>query len=56
MGRVLWRRPASRGLRGLAVTMPHKVVVAESVDSLDPPRHALRSVNTVVFSDGGTRD
>lgn len=44
-----------RGLRGLAVTMPHKVVVAESVDSLDPAAAALRSVNTVVFSDGASR-
>ncbi len=43
-----------RGLRGLAVTMPHKVVVAESVDSLDPAAAALRSVNTVVFSDGAS--
>ncbi len=41
-----------RGLRGLAVTMPHKVVVAETVDSLDPAASALRSVNTVVFADG----
>jgi len=44
-----------RGLRGLAVTMPHKVVVAESVDSLDLAAAALRSVNTVVFSDGASR-
>lgn len=41
-----------QGLRGLAVTMPHKVVVAETVDSLDPAASALRSVNTVVFADG----
>lgn len=44
----------ARGLRGLAVTMPHKVVVAETVDSLDPAAAALRSVNTVVFSDAGS--
>jgi len=39
----------SRGLRGLAVTMPHKVVVAESVDRLHVSAAALRSVNTVVL-------
>jgi shikimate dehydrogenase len=36
------------GLGGLSVTMPHKEMVADAVDSLDPAAAALRSVNTVV--------
>ena len=36
------------GLGGLSVTMPHKELVAASVDRLDPAATALRSVNTVV--------
>jgi shikimate dehydrogenase len=36
------------GLGGLSVTMPHKELVAASVDRLDPAAAALRSVNTVV--------
>ena len=36
------------GLGGLSVTMPHKEVVAQEVDSLDPAAASLHSVNTVV--------
>ena len=35
-------------LAGMSVTMPHKEIVAASVDELDPAAAALRSVNTVV--------
>jgi shikimate dehydrogenase len=35
-------------LAGLSVTMPHKEIVARSVDELDPAAEALHSVNTVV--------
>lgn len=43
------------GIRGLAVTMPHKEDVAAAVDRLAPSAAALRSVNTVVLdADGGT--
>lgn len=40
---------------GLAVTMPHKEVVATLVDEIDPSASALDSVNTVVLrGDGST--
>jgi shikimate dehydrogenase len=42
------------GLRGLAVTMPHKTDVAAAVDIVDPAARALGSVNTVVLRDDGT--
>ena len=42
------------GLRGLAVTMPHKSDVAAAVDAIDPAAAALGSVNTVVLRDDGT--
>ena len=42
------------GLRGLAVTMPHKSDVAAAVDVVDPAAAALGSVNTVVLRDDGT--
>ena len=42
------------GLRGLAVTMPHKSDVAAAVDVVDPAAEALGSVNTVVLRDDGT--
>lgn len=45
---------ATLGIRGLAVTMPHKGDVAAAVDELDPPAAALRSVNTVVLRDDGS--
>jgi shikimate dehydrogenase len=41
------------GLGGLSVTMPHKELVAASVDRLDPAAASLRSVNTVVPDAGG---
>lgn len=41
------------GLAGVAVTMPHKQVVARSVDILDPAAEALESVNTIVVGEGG---
>jgi shikimate dehydrogenase len=42
------------GIRGLAVTMPHKEAVAAAVDEVDPAAGALRSVNTVVLRPDGT--
>ena len=42
------------GLRGLAVTMPHKSDVAAAVDAIDPAAAALGSVNTVVLRDDGS--
>jgi shikimate dehydrogenase len=42
------------GLRGMAVTMPHKADVAAAVDMVDPAAEALGSVNTVVLRDDGT--
>ena len=42
------------GLRGLAVTMPHKSDVAAAVDEVDPAAAVLGSVNTVVLRDDGT--
>ena len=42
------------GLRGLAVTMPHKSDVAAAVDAVDPAAAVLGSVNTVVLRDDGT--
>jgi hypothetical protein len=42
------------GIRGLAVTMPHKSDVAAAVDVVDPAARALGSVNTVVLRDDGT--
>jgi shikimate dehydrogenase len=41
-------------LGGLSVTMPHKELVAASVDHLDPAAGALRSVNTVVPQSDGS--
>ena len=42
------------GVRGLAVTMPHKVDVAAAVDEVDPAAKALGAVNTVVLRHDGT--
>lgn len=42
------------GLRGMSVTMPHKVTAAHAVDELDPSAAALESVNTIVLRDDGT--
>jgi shikimate dehydrogenase len=42
------------GVRGLAVTMPHKVDVFAAVDEVDPAAKALGSVNTVVLRHDGT--
>lgn len=42
------------GIRGLAVTMPHKADIAAAVDHLDPAAAALGSVNTVVLADDGS--
>jgi shikimate dehydrogenase len=42
------------GIRGLAVTMPHKEQVAACVDEVDDAATMLRSVNTVVLRDDGT--
>jgi shikimate dehydrogenase len=42
------------GVRGLAVTMPHKTDVAAAVDEVDPAARSLGSVNTVVLRDDRT--
>lgn len=42
------------GIRGLAVTMPHKADIAAAVDRLDDAAATLRSVNTVVLEPDGT--
>jgi shikimate dehydrogenase len=42
------------GIRGLAVTAPHKSEVAEAVDQLDGAAAATASVNTVSLLDDGT--
>ncbi len=39
------------GLRGLAVTMPHKVSIIPLLDSLDSTAQTIGAVNTVVCSD-----
>jgi shikimate dehydrogenase len=48
------RAAATLGLRGLSVTMPHKVDAAAACDVLTPAAAALASVNTVVVRDDGT--
>jgi len=40
------------GVRGLAVTMPHKISIIPLVDQLDPVAQAIGAVNTVVNTDG----
>lgn len=40
------------GVRGLAVTMPHKVEICALLDHLDPVAAAIGAVNTVVNSGG----
>jgi shikimate dehydrogenase len=42
------------GLRGLAVTTPHKHDVITALDDVEPTASRLRSVNTVVLRDDGT--
>jgi shikimate dehydrogenase len=42
------------GIRGLAVTTPHKVDVIAALDEVDPAAVRLRSVNTVVLRPDGT--
>lgn len=39
-------------IRGLAVTMPHKVAIQEFLDSVDPIAQTIGAVNTVVHADG----
>ncbi len=40
------------GIRGLSVTIPHKVAVIEHLDELDPLAARIGSVNTIVNRDG----
>ncbi len=42
------------GIRGLAVTTPHKADVVTAVDEVDAASAALRSVNTVLLRDDGS--
>lgn len=41
------------GLRGVNVTVPHKLAVMEHLDSLSPAARAVGAVNTVVVSEDG---
>lgn len=40
------------GIRGLAVTMPHKVTIMPLLDSIDPTAEEIGAVNTVVNENG----
>lgn len=40
------------GIRGLSVTIPHKVTVMEFLDEIDPVAEKIGAVNTVVSRDG----
>jgi shikimate dehydrogenase len=40
------------GLRGISVTLPHKVAVMEYLDRLDPQAERIGAVNTIVNADG----
>ena len=40
------------GIRGLAVTMPHKVAIMELLDEVDPTATTIGAVNTVVNDNG----
>lgn len=50
--RSLIRHAAMLGFAGLNVTYPHKQLVLDAMDELDPVAASLGSVNTIVF-DGG---
>ncbi len=39
-------------IRGLAVTMPHKVAILEFLDSVDQTAQTIGAVNTVILTDG----
>ena len=41
------------GLRGVNVTVPHKVTVMAHLDAIDPAAAAIGAVNTVVIGSGG---
>ena len=43
------------GIRGLSVTLPHKVAIAPLLDELDPVAERIGAVNTVVNEDGRLR-
>jgi shikimate dehydrogenase len=43
------------GLRGVNLTVPHKLLALEIVDEVDPEAHRLGAVNTVVTEDGKLR-
>jgi len=47
------RGARAMSIRGLAVTMPHKVAIIPLLDSVDPTAQAIGAVNTVV-NDGGS--
>ena len=40
------------GIKGLAVTMPHKIALVELLDNVDPLAQRISAVNTVVNRDG----
>lgn len=42
------------GLKGLSVTIPHKVAVMEYLDDIDPVARNIGAVNTVVHQEDGT--
>jgi len=43
---------ARTGVRGMAVTIPHKEAVMRSLDHIDPTAKEIGAVNTIVFRDG----
>lgn len=42
----------SLGLRGAAVTLPHKVTIMPHIDTIDPQAKSIGAVNTVINRDG----
>ena len=49
------RAAAARGLRGLSVTTPHKIAVAEACDERSAEVERIGAANTVVFGSRGAR-
>ncbi len=46
---------AEQNIRGLNVTIPHKVTVIPLLDQINPEAELAGAVNTIVFEDSGTR-
>jgi shikimate dehydrogenase len=50
--KAMLERVRSRGIRGLAVTMPHKTTIPSLIDRIDPVAETIGAVNTVVNDSG----